>query len=636
MNNDLAVVLLGNGIAIAGAIVFAVLLRHFERQDGRTYLRFWTWSWLAFVVYTIGAVSGRLLSPVQPPTSPLRITLSVLSLAAGYLQLAWLLFGTHEFLTRRPLASTRLVPSFALALVAGLVLTALWIDDPGAVERRYFVRVGLRVLIACGSFIAAAIWMTLHGARRVGIGGRLLPLALLFYGIDQALFFHWALPIPRPLLPTDAGFRTAFAPVEIFLQLLIGLGMLLWMLEIERQQRLVNVAERRRMEEQLRQSQKMEAVGRLAGGIAHDFNNLLTAMGGYADLSLAKLEPGHPVYSNLEEIHRAARRAAGLTRQLLSFSRQQAMQLQRLDLNDAVAEQGVLLERLIREDVTLDFSLTDEPIVVDADFSMITQVLVNLCVNARDAMPSGGQLTIETSLVELDEQAASRHPQARPGTFACLCVADTGFGIAPEHLPRIFDPFFTTKDVGQGTGLGLSTTYGVVQQHGGWIEVETVVGEGTTFRVFLPRASGPAPRHVESEPTRSPGGRETLLLVEDEVHLRTLMHEALSGYGYTVIDAGSGPDALAAWEACGSGIDLLVSDIVMPDGMSGLDLAARLRQVNPTLKVILMSGYHEESGGDDLRGVVFLTKPFSVHDLATHVRRFLDLPPVVSDSAASC
>ena len=386
--------------------------------------------------------------------------------------------------------------------------------------------------------------------------------------------------------------------------------------------------ERKKLEQQLRHSQKMEAIGHLAGGVAHDFNNLLTVIQGYAQI--LRLKPGldSEMLEALDQVAQAAERAASLTRQLLTFSRKQLMQARPLDLNQVLKHLEKMLRRIIGEDITLLCQLSAQPMVVVADEDMIAQILMNLACNARDAMSRGGRLTLSAETVVLAEGPAKQSPEARSGEFVCLRVSDTGCGIAPEHLPRIFEPFFTTKEIGHGTGLGLSTVYGIVKQHHGWIDVSSCPGAGTTFSIFLPRAPLPAgalePLHPQSEVS---AGRETILLVEDEAPVRCLTRDYLQRLGYRVIEAASGVEALLLWERQSGIIDLLLTDMVMPDGISGSDLAGRLRERQPGLPVLCISGYTSTQGGST-EGMVqdagFLRKPFSPQSLGHAVRECLD------------
>jgi CheY-like chemotaxis protein len=328
------------------------------------------------------------------------------------------------------------------------------------------------------------------------------------------------------------------------------------------------------------------------------------------------------------EIEQVAGRAANLTRQLLLFSRKQTMQPRNLMVKDLVDNITKMLQRTLGEHIHLQFKFSEEPLVIHADPGMIDQILLNLTVNARDAMPKGGKIIIETSAVELDEAAAAQIPQGRPGSFVCLSVTDNGGGIPPEILPRIFEPFFTTKEVGKGTGLGLATVFGIVQQHKGWITVDSEVGRGTTFRVGLPRATTTSDTEsFRSSPMSVGGGHETILLVEDESALRASLREILLLLGYRVLEASTGNEALELWEQHRNEIRLLLTDLVMPGGITGKELAKQLLQQDSQLKVIYASGYSTEIAGQDLlleEGVNFLGKPFEAGTLAQTVRNRLD------------
>lgn len=389
-----------------------------------------------------------------------------------------------------------------------------------------------------------------------------------------------------------------------------------------------DVTESKVLEEQLRQAQKMEAIGRLAGGVAHDFNNMLAVIQMQAGLLKADGELTALQSEMAGEIEKAALRAADLTRQLLLFSRRQTLQPRDLDLNELVRNITKMLQRILGEHIRIQISFAPGELLIHADPGMMDQVLLNLAVNSRDAMPDGGQLTIETVVVNLDEAAAAQYPGGRPGSFVCLSVTDTGCGIAPDIQPRIFEPFFTTKDVGKGTGLGLATVFGVVQQHGGWIAVTSDLGSGATFRIFIPRLTVSAA--IAAAPSimgKLRGGTETILVAEDEPALRALVRSVLTRLGYRVLEAPTGVRALEVWQQNRDDIQLLVTDMVMPDGMSGRELADRLLAANPSLKVIFTSGYSPEIAGKNshLReGVNFLAKPFAPPKLAETVRAQLD------------
>jgi signal transduction histidine kinase/CheY-like chemotaxis protein len=385
-----------------------------------------------------------------------------------------------------------------------------------------------------------------------------------------------------------------------------------------------DITERLQLEERFRQAQKMEAIGQLAGGVAHDFNNLLTVIQGHCGLLLAGSEAADPeMIDSAKEIQAAAVRAANLTRQLLTFSRRQPMQMRPLDLDGVVSSVSRMLQRLIGEDIVLHTRLLPGGAWIEGDAGMIEQVLLNLVVNARDAMPGGGELWLELDNVTLDE-TARRHPAARPGSFICVSLRDTGRGIAAEHLPHIFEPFFTTKEVGKGTGLGLATVHGIVEQHHGWVEVESLPGSGSTFRVHLPRLlQGAIAPGGTPDASRARGGCESILVVEDEPAVRLLAIKILGAQGYRVQSASSGAAALELCRQQEGAFDLLLTDVVMPGGVSGAQLAKQLRTRYPRLRVIYMSGYRGGSTGGGA-GANLLQKPFDPEELSRAVRASLD------------
>ncbi|MBI4484232.1 MAG: PAS domain S-box protein [Acidobacteria bacterium] len=390
---------------------------------------------------------------------------------------------------------------------------------------------------------------------------------------------------------------------------------------------LADMTERKQLEEQLRQAQKMEAIGQLAGGVAHDFNNLLTVINGYAHLLLARLPEGDAMRKSLDEIKKAGERAASLTRQLLAFSRKQVLEPKVLDLNVIVGDTDKMLRRLIGEDIELVSVLAPGLGRVKADPGQIEQVIMNLAVNARDAMPQGGQLTIETADVELDEAYARQHVAVRPGPYVLLAVSDNGCGMDGKILSHIFEPFFTTKE--KGTGMGLATVYGIVKQSGGNIWVYSEPGQGTTFKIYLPRVEESVEVARPAEPPRgTPEGSEIVLLAEDEEPVRKLVRQTLEMNGYTVLEARHGPEALQICERHAGSIHLIVTDVIMPE-MSGRELAYRLTQLRPGIKVLYLSGYTSDAivhHGVLDQGVAFLQKPFTPDALARKVREVLDAP----------
>ena len=388
--------------------------------------------------------------------------------------------------------------------------------------------------------------------------------------------------------------------------------------------------ERLNLEQQLRQSQKMQSVGQLAAGVAHDFNNVLTIIQGHSELVLSGEKVSKSGLESLDQIRMAADRAAKLTQQLLTFGRKQFMQMELLDINEVIQRVTQMLRRVLGENVSLRCNLAPRLPAIEADVTMMEQVIMNLSVNARDAMPGGGSLTIGTVPVMVSRAYIERNPEAREGTFICLSVSDNGTGIEPDKLNKLFEPFFTTKEVGKGTGLGLATVYGIVKQHQGWIEVESELGKGSVFKVYLPgTVKAVQVRNGKVAPQNVRGGKETVLLVEDEAGVLTLARGILKSYGYDVLDARSGIEALRLWAQHDTRIDLLLTDIVMPEGISGLDLARKLRAEKHDLKVLYSSGYSIEVAGQDFGltdGMAFLKKPYQPAALAQKVRECLDMP----------
>ena len=386
-----------------------------------------------------------------------------------------------------------------------------------------------------------------------------------------------------------------------------------------------DVTDRRALEEQFRQAQKMEAVGRLAGGVAHDFNNLLMVISGYAEVLLARLSPDNPLYEKGKAIQQAADRATTLTRQLLAFSRKQLLELKIVDVNAIVQDMERLLRPLIGENVELITSLSPQAVHTRADAGQLEQVLMNLVVNAKDAMPDGGRLTIQTQISPVDGHHRGEQQFIRPGKYIHLSVSDTGMGMDKETQSRIFEPFFTTKEKGKGTGLGLSTVYGIVKQTGGYVMVQSEPGQGTTFHIYLPQVNGAPEKQSAPIPDASRGGTETILLVEDEESVRQLVRDTLDARGYHVLEAESGEAGLAVADGFKGTIDLVITDVVMP-GISGRELVEQLAKSRPTTKVLYLSGYTEDAivnDGSIEPGTAFLQKPFSLQSLSRKVREVL-------------
>jgi signal transduction histidine kinase/CheY-like chemotaxis protein len=502
----------------------------------------------------------------------------------------------------RPLTWTALRIAEAIGLVAGLLLfsqalfsaRALLPDPRVPLAFTYFPVVGYAGLRfgprGAASIVAVTAILSLPVAA-LGIG----PLANMSLGVT-ILVTHLFL-----LLAWISGHTLAAVRAE-------------W--EDALQRRIV-------LEEQLRHSQKMEAVGRLAGGIAHDFNNLLTAIIGYTEIVMVGLGPGDPRRGDAEEIARAAMRAADLTRQMLAFSRKQILQPKVIDLNTTLAKVEPMLRRVIGEDIVMTISPKATRPQVRVDPGQIEQVIMNLVVNARDAMPRGGRLTVETGDPTLD--IGTLPPDAKPGPYVMLAVSDTGIGMSAEVRARIFEPYFTTKEVGKGTGLGLSTAYGIVRQSDGHIQVYSEPGQGTTFRIYLPRTEEVAPVEAATNDTM-PGGSEHILLVEDDPSVRRLSREVLVRLGYTVTEAASGRAGLALGSDDTKHFDLALCDVILGD-MSGPAVYEALRALRPTVRVLYMSGYADEAivrTGVLDEGHPFLQKPFTPRDLAVKLRDVLD------------
>jgi two-component system, cell cycle sensor histidine kinase and response regulator CckA len=392
-------------------------------------------------------------------------------------------------------------------------------------------------------------------------------------------------------------------------------------------------AEKAALEAQLAQAQRLESIGRLAGGVAHDFNNHLTVINGYCDMLLAQLDAGDPVRESITEIRAAGERAAGLTGQLLAFSRKQVIEPAPVGLNEAIADATRMIRRLIGEDVEMVTRMEPACPVIMADKGQLDQILLNLAVNARDAMPNGGVFTLQTGAVEIDAYYAAHHPEAREGSFATLTVSDNGIGMSRDVAGQIFEPFFTTKKAGAGTGLGLSTVYGIVRQAGGWIRVYSEPGMGATFAMYFPRVDAVAETSsAEGNGEAALGGSETILVVEDQQDVRRLTIAALGRIGYRTIEACDGADAIRKASEFEDGIDLLLTDVVMP-GMSGIELADRLAQLRPSTRVLYTSGYTEEAIGSNrmlTSDCLYLAKPFTAAQLASKVRDAL-----ISGSASS-
>jgi signal transduction histidine kinase/ActR/RegA family two-component response regulator len=462
--------------------------------------------------------------------------------------------------------------------------------------RRLLLAIGL-VVILVG---AAIIFFISDSVTR--------PLALLMSGVQSLERGDFSYPLQAEGADEIAELTRAFARMRATLH--------------------QEADQRERLESQLRQSQKMEALGRLAGGVAHDFNNLLTVILGHSELMLDNLKPGQPLHNHSQQIRKTADRAASLTRQLLAFSRLQAVQPQVLDLNLIIRDMAKLLRRLLREDIEFQMRLDDSLARIKGDSGQLEQVLLNLTVNASDAMPVGGKLEIETRNVSVDKEFARLRPPLVPGNYVLLKVSDSGQGMTPETRARIFDPFFTTKESGKGTGLGLATVYGVVTQCNGFIWVESEPGKGSHFEIYLP-STGEQRDALFSEPvasvSRVSASSSTILVVEDEQSVRDLAVEFLSSAGFRVLTAQDGQEALETAQRFGNSIQVVLTDIVMPK-MRGPELALRLQKLLPHVKILYMTGYLDQADSAFLDGALFLQKPFSRESVLDHLERAIAAP----------
>jgi PAS domain S-box-containing protein len=417
------------------------------------------------------------------------------------------------------------------------------------------------------------------------------------------------------------GDTTSDAIMLLSCSVIEGLGRSIFLLLLE------DITGQRRLEEEFRQAQKMEAIGQLAGGVAHDFNNILAAI--MMNLGLLEMKPllDHETRRGLRDLQIEAERASKLTHQLLMFSRRSVMDRRTLDLNEIVANLLKMLARLVGENIKLLFERSHDVAFVEADAGMLEQVLMNLVVNARDSMPKGGRIMIATEVVMIDPAQTKAYPSRRSGRFVCLSVSDTGYGMNAATIERIFEPFFTTKEQGKGTGLGLATVDGIVSQHHGWVEVDSQLGNGASFRVYLPVSDKMPVETGIIETEVIPTGKETIMLVEDEIAVRRLIAQTLRTWGYRVLEAANGQLALTLWRECAGNIDLLFTDMVMPEGMTGLELAEKLRSDKPNLKVIISSGYSTEIAETSritAAGITYLAKPYHLPLLGKTIRHCLD------------
>ena len=611
-------VLLAYGMQAVVCVVGAALLAGSARSRPLSHLRWWYWSWIALLAYLVTAALA--LTGVGfmrlPATDWRRILLSVGALVAGLLQPTLVAIGAAESAAGRPLAPATRRRVLLAAVVLGVAIALGTVSLP--VGLRSWTRLGSRY-VAAGLLFVGAAWLLWRYRRRSGSKApTVLAVASLCYGLGQLHAFGWSTarefgPEPASALVLTLPYYLGYG--DVLLQVFLALGMMTWHLEAERDRAENALAELAHSQEGLRQAQKMEVVGRLAGGVAHDFNNLMTVMYGAVD-ELARLHGGSASEEHVRDLEGALQRAKGLTAQLLAFSRKQVSRVVDVDLGAVVRDSEKLLQRLLGSDVALRLATPEAPLRAAADPSQVAQVLMNLVVNARDAMPNGGTLSVRATATELDAAAAAA-VQAAPGPYARIDVGDTGVGMSDDVKSHLFEPFFTTKPVGQGTGLGLSTVYGIVRAAGGGVAVESAVDRGTTVSVFWPlRPAGAAEPGVAPRRDAPRAGRARVLAVEDDAQIRELMLRALTRLGHDVTTAGDGAEALLRLRS-GAGFDLLVTDVIMP-GMDGGELIAAVRAAFPRLRVLAISGYVGDLASRGLPAdVSWLQKPFTAAQLAT-------------------
>ena len=627
-------------IQAVGAALIALLLAGFYRTYGHSYLREWSRSWAALGVYVLGAFLAAAGTRSLPPQHVVRLSLAMVTLVAGYAHIAWLMSGTYAITRGRSVSTRWKSTMLGICVVAGVILATLFTSDPALGAARFFTRVALRSAAAAAAYLSAGVWLSWRGGWRHGSGRAIVIGAFLLYGIEQLNYFVRISLELLGIVTMGDGFAL-FGLLDFVLQFAMGLGMVVWLLEEERNELARTAEALRDSEERLRRSHRLEAVGRLAGGVAHDFNNLLTVIIGRGQRLLRSLGVGTAEWEEARQIDEAAQRGATLVRQLLAFSSRQVLAPRHVDVNVVVRALKPMLDRSLGEDIRLETDLAADLGWVRVDPAQMEHVLLNLVLNARDAMPDGGTLTIATRNAELSADVAESISGLAAGLHIELKVQDTGVGVDDETRRHMFEPFYTTKDVGKGSGLGLATVYGFVRQSHGSTVVESEPGLGTTIKVFLPRVEapgeseaalvadgGPQPAAVTAGVTAAKaeaGGNGTILVAEDDERIRGLLIAVLGDHGYEVIVANNGAEALEIVRGNGKNIDLLLTDVVMPE-MGGPKLADELEAHNPGLKVVFMSGYSEQIVNESLTTEhrVFLEKPFSLAALLDCVRSMME------------
>lgn len=617
-------------VQLIGSAFLGLLLFVFYRSYGHSYLREWAWSWVMLCIYVGGALAATLGTLDLHPRHPMRLGLTMTTLVAGYTQIAFLLLGTYAVARGRPAPERRRQFFLGGCVLLGLGMALPFTSEPALFDARFFVRVGVRSGAAALAYATAGFWLARHGEWSRGAGRRIVLCSFFLYGLEQANYFASNAMEFAGL--RQVGDRLAwFGFVDHLLQVAMGLGMVIWLLEDERNALSRTAEALRRSEERLRRSQRLEQVGQLAGGVAHDFNNLLTVITGRGQRLMERLRRDSEEWREVQQIDQAAARGASLVQQLLAFSRKQVLAPQCVQANWTVRQVQGMLKRLIGEQIKFRCELSEELGWTMVDPVQLEQVLLNLVINARDAMPDGGTLTVSTKNVAVAAEESDSLVGLMPGEHIEITVHDTGLGMDEETQRHAFEPFFTTKGVGDGSGLGMATVYGVVRQSGGSVVIDSSPGKGTAVHVYLPRVAAPKGQIEQRLSGRSPiaTGRQsgaadprpeaadapttTVLIVEDDERIRSLLTAVLTDNGYEALVARDGAVALDIARKNGRTIDLLLTDIVMPK-IGGPELAEKLLAMNPDLRVVFMTGYAEEVASAKMQpdDRILLEKPFSL------------------------
>ncbi len=615
---DTQIIVLGNYATQAvGALLIALTLLALWRSYRRAHLLHLAVSFVCLVVYLCGAAFAMLASSHYAAGHPVRLVTSSISLVAGLAQPAWMILGAAELGWRVGVSRRALV--WGNALVALVAMAAVVLTVESTPDARLFVRVGLRALIAGVGFAVAAVVILRARASASRFGRSMTGWSLALYAGAQFLTFVVKLSIVGGGPSFEWSLYSGFFDVSV--QIAIGIGLITWHFEEERAASLRASADLRASEERLEQSRRLEVVGRLAGGVAHDFNNVLTAVMGYSDLLRQQLAQHASAHALLDRLDESIGRAGNLTAQLLTFGRKHASQPRELDLVEVIERQEPVLRGMLAPRIRFELAGESGRCTVRADPTEIDQVLLNLVFNARDAMADGGVLKVACVPITLDAASAAERDLAL-GDYVRWSVTDTGHGMDAETRAHAFEPFFTTKSAGRGTGLGLASVYGIVRQAGGAIEVDSAVGRGTCFTIFLPRIKAPTPSLPAPRPARPTNRRVTILLVDDGSEVRDTLSQALDREGFSVLEARNADTALERLQRADEHIDLLLTDFVLP-GMRGDELLAAARARRPGLKAIVMSGHAERASAPEQLDVVWLRKPLAPNELVRAVHETL-------------